>query len=415
MAKTDISHTTKTMFLTKQTSTVYKKLRSALLGALGCLALNTAAEAQTVNNTKFGKGLQFIAADSSFSLKFGTRFQMLYQGVVNGNDQIEDRFLIRRARLKFDGFAFSPKLEYKIELGLSNSDIGSDNPAMTNNADNIILDAVAKWNFSPGWELWIGQAKLPGNRERVVSSQKMQFVDRSLLNAQFNLDRDAGLQLHHAHQAGRAVIREKLALSMGEGRDITVNNAGGYNYTAQLEVLPLGEFEGEGEYVGGDIYREETPKLAIAASYDFNDNASRARGQLGDFLVGQRDLHTFFLDAMFKYSGFSAMGEYAYRNAPNGPVVARTETGQVEETFTTGDALNLQAGYIFKNNWEVAGRYTTFNPESATGIRAQDQYTLGLSKYIVGHSLKVQSDLTLQQVSGRDNSYMFRLQMEVAL
>ena len=30
---------------------------------------------------------------------------------------------IRRARLKFDGFALSPKLKYKLELGLSNRDI----------------------------------------------------------------------------------------------------------------------------------------------------------------------------------------------------------------------------------------------------------------------------------------------------
>ena len=32
----------------------------------------------------------------------------------------QSNFLIRRARLKLKGFAFSPKLEYKIEIGLSN-------------------------------------------------------------------------------------------------------------------------------------------------------------------------------------------------------------------------------------------------------------------------------------------------------
>lgn len=394
---------------------MYKKLKSAFLVAVGCLALST-AEAQTINNSKFGKGLQFIAADSSFSMKFGTRFQMLYQGAINNStNQLDDRFLIRRARLKFEGFAFSPKLEYKIELGLSNSDIGNDNPAMANNADNIILDAVAKWNFAPNWELWVGQTKLPGNRERIISSQKMQFVDRSLLNSRFNIDRDAGAQLHHTHNLGNAVIRESASIAMGEGRDITVNNAGGYDYTAKVEIMPFGEFAGDGAYVGSDLAREQTPKLAIAAAYDFNDNASRSRGQLGDFLTNERDLHTLFVDAMFKYKGFSSMAEYANSTATDGPVVLRDEEGNVEETFVTGNAFNMQAGYLFKNNWEVAGRYTTYNPEKVTNLRAQEQYTLGISKYIVGHSLKVQSDITLQDQPGRKNTYLYRLQMEVAL
>ncbi|SIT90749.1 Phosphate-selective porin O and P [Pontibacter indicus] len=383
---------------------------------LSSLLYTYSTQAQTVNESKFGKGLQFVAADSSFSLKFSTRFQLLYQGgntPTTGN--WDDRFLIRRARLKFDGFAFSPKLEYKIEFGLSNSDIGSDVPDLTNNADNIILDAVAKWHLTPNLQLWVGQTKLPGNRERVVSSQKLQFVDRSLLNSRFNLDRDAGLQLRHEHQLGPVVLREIGSISMGEGRDITVNNTGGYDYTGRFEILPFGAFEGDGDYVGSDMEREQTPKLALATSFDYNSNTARAQGQLGDFLTERRSLRTWFVDAMFKYRGFSAMGEYADRKAPDGPVVLRDELGDVTETFVTGTALNLQAGYLLPSNWEVAGRYTDFNPTAVTGIRQQDQYTLGVSKYIVGHSLKVQSDVTLIQEANREDRTQFRLQMELAL
>ncbi|MBX0333456.1 OprO/OprP family phosphate-selective porin [Pontibacter sp. HSC-14F20] len=380
------------------------------------LLYTSGTQAQTVNNSKFGKGLQFVAADSSFSLRFGTRFQLLYQGGQNpATNEWDDRFLIRRARLKFDGFAFSPRLEYKIELGLSNSDIGSDVPDVTNNADNIILDAVVKWHLTPNLQLWVGQTKLPGNRERVVSSQKLQFVDRSLLNSRFNLDRDAGLQLHHEHQLGQVVFREIGSISMGEGRDITVNNTGGYDYTGRFEILPFGAFEGGGDYVGSDIEREQTPKLALAASFDYNNNAAREQAQLGDFLSETRSLRTWFVDAIFKYRGFSAMAEYADRKATDGPVVLRDELGDVAETFVTGNALNLQAGYLLPSNWEVAGRYTDFVPTTETGIRQQDQYTLGVSKYIVGHSLKVQSDVTLTQEASREDYTQFRLQMELAL
>ncbi|GAB3537165.1 hypothetical protein GCM10027443_29460 [Pontibacter brevis] len=358
-------------------------------------------------------------------MKFSTRFQTLYQGSTNPTtNEWKDNLITRRFRLKFDGFAFSPKLVYKIELALSNRDIGHDTPLMTNNADNIVLDAVAKWNFAPNFELWVGQTKLPGNRERVISSQNLQFVDRSLLNSRFNIDRDAGVQLRHEHQVGLAVVREIGSVSMGEGRNVTASNIGGYDYTARVEVLPFGEFKGGGDYVSSDIYREETPKLSVAASYDYNDGAIREGGQLGDFLSEQRDLSTVFVDAMFKYRGFSFMGEYANKEVinnslnqevPEGPVVKWDEEGNVEETFTTGRGLNMQAGYVFKTNWEVAGRFTNFDPTPVTGKRAQKQYTVGLSKYIVGHSLKVQGDVTLQQQERRDDVYQFRLQMEVAL
>lgn len=357
-----------------------------------------------------------MAADSSFSLKFSTRFQTLYQGVTDPiAEEWDDRFLIRRARLKFEGFVYTPNLEYKIELGLSNNDIGSDLLPQFDFANNIVLDAVAKWHFAPRWELWVGQTKLPGNRERIISSQKMQFVDRSLLNGRFNIDRDAGVQLHHEHRIGEVIFREVASVSTGEGRNIAVNNYGGYDYTAKLEIFPFGEFEGDGAYVGSDVYREETPKLAIAAAFDYNEDAARSRGQLGDFLSEQRDLRTFFADAMFKYRGFSAMAEYANSTAPEGPVVLRTDEGIVEETFVTGSAFNIQGGYLFDTDWEVAARYTTYNPTEETGLRPQEQYTLGVSKYIVGHSLKVQSDITLQDQPGLENIYMYRWQLEIAL
>ena len=402
------------------------KIKGAVFALLMLLIWSNNANSQSIIKSRFGKGIYVVAADTSFSLKFSLRFQTLYVGsTTSAAEEWEDSFLIRRSRLKFEGFAFTPKLEYKIELGLSNRDIGSDLLPQFNEADNIILDAVAKWNFAPNFELWVGQTKLPGNRERVISSQKLQFVDRSLLNSRFNIDRDQGIQLHHAHKVGQVVLREIGSISMGEGRNVTVNNVGGYDYTARVEVLPFGEFEGDGDYVGSDIYREETPKLAVGASYDYNDGAIREGGQLGDFLSDQRDLSTVFVDAMFKYRGFSAMAEYANKEAlkdessdgesEDGPVVRRDAEGNVEETFVTGNAFNVQAGYLFKTNWEVAGRYTTYEPTPVTGLRAQKEYTLGVSKYIVGHSLKVQSDVSLLKRERRDNVYVFRLQLEIAL
>ena len=41
-----------------------------------------------------------------------------------------------------------------------------------------------------------------------------------------------------------------------------------------------------------------------------------------------------------------------------------------------------------------------------------NQYTLGFSRYVVGHNLKVQGDISLTQEDTEDNKLMFRLQTE---
>ncbi len=364
--------------------------------------------------TAFARGIRVLAPDSSYTIKFGFRFQNLLSLEALSNDPaaIEAEMMVRRCRLKADGFVFSPDIEYKFELGISNRDMGNPVP-QGNMAPGIVYDAVVKWRFAPNTELWFGQTKLPGNRERVISSQALQFVDRSRLNADYNLDRDVGLQLHHQFEVGNVVIRDIYALSIGEGRNITVTNRGGLDYTARLEMLPFGEFTKNGDYFSSDLYREKTPKLSVAATYDYNQGASNEQGQLGDFLNGTTDLRTVFADLMFKYRGFSVLAEYANKNSDQ-PVVYNN-LGQPDGTFVVGKGYSVQGGYLFKNNWELAARYTHIDPVRNIGLDASWMYTLGISRYIVGHNLKFQSDISLTDVEfAGPHSLMFRFQTEVA-
>lgn len=375
--------------------------------------------AQEISDTSFGKGvINYTAKDSSFSIKFAPRIQFRSETNwdYNGNnyDSPEHNFLIRRARLKFDGYAYSPKLEYKIELGLSNRDISGANQ-FNRNTPRYILDAVIMWNFYENFELWVGQTKLPGNVERVVSSANMQLIDRSLLNSRFNIDRDVGMQLrHHANLGGDFIIREKLAISQGEGRNVTEGNEGGLQYTGRLEFLPFGLFKSNGEYVQVDLVREASPKLMIGITYDYNQDAVKTRSNLGSYMfledgsLYETDITTLFVDTMFKYKGFSFMGEYANRDAEN-PVAMEADGTETGDIVLIGNALNLQAGYLFKNNYEIAGRFTTTAYNNITGRLDEEQYTLGVSKYIVGHKLKVQSDISYTTIEGNADSIAFRL------
>ncbi len=398
------------------------KLHQLFLGffTLICFSLH----AQETNAPLFGKGLfNLVGKDSSFTMKIAARMQIL--AISKGQDasdgfftENESNFLVRRARLKFDGYAFSPKLKYKLELGLSNRDIsgGSD---FTRNTPRYILDAVVMWNFYENFELWFGQTKLPGNIERVISSGNLQLVDRSLVNSVFNIDRDVGFQLrHHFDLTDSFVVREKIAFSQGEGRNVTDGNLGGYQYTGRIELLPFGEFDGGGDYSGADLKREETPKLMLALTYDSNQNAVRTRSNLGSYMLNdvgvyETNINTLFVDFMFKYNGFSLMGEYADRDAKD--AIAKNSDGTATgDVVWVGKGINLQSGYVFPSNWEVSGRYTNIKlDEGITGRSPETQYTLGLSRYIVGHKLKVQTDLSYLSIDNGTNEVMFRLQLDV--
>src|SRR5690606_36740775 len=88
------------------------------------LSTSFMVNAQEIPSTKFGKGIfNIVGKDSSKTMKIGARMQFLaLSSWESNNGQLtnnESTFLARRARLKFDGYALTPKLEYKIVLRLS--------------------------------------------------------------------------------------------------------------------------------------------------------------------------------------------------------------------------------------------------------------------------------------------------------
>ena len=361
------------------------------------------ASSQDITNNRFGKGLiNVFAKDSSWSSKVAFRYQTRYEGNYDLVDSdYTGRAFVRRARIKGNGFAFSPKITYKFEYDVANG---------------YVLDAVVKWNFTGNWTVWFGQTKLPGNIERVFSSQKLQLVDRSLLNSKFTLDRDAGAQLRHHFKLGNTfLVREIFAVSQGEGLNDKSKSTGN-GYTGRIELLPFGNFTKKGDYFAADLKREKTPKLMLSATYDFNQNAMLSRGQKGDYLVGDlENLQTLFIDAHFKYQGFSFFGEYVDRKTSDGsPLLGNSfvDGESIDECYYTGESINLQLGYLMKNNWEIAGRYTNVNANDLYDNNDLNQYTIGFSKYVVGHNLKVQTDFSYTTEQGENDKLLFRLQTE---
>jgi len=399
------------------TSKVNIKQKVSLI-ALFLLGTSAVTEAQ-VTFPNVEKGIHFKSEDESTKIQLNFRSQNLftYTPEQNGEDATTN-ILVRRSRLKLGGHIGDPKFAFKFEAGLSNRDIGARSDfAEVNYSSKVILDAVFKYKPNKKMEFWFGQTKLPGNRERVISSQKLQFVDRSLVNSRFNIDRDAGFQF--SYKDGKEFkYRIALAATTGEGRNITVNSIGGLSYTGRVEFLPFGDFTNKGDYFSSDLAREEKPKVSVGVTYNLNEGATRDRGQLGSFIQDTSglfgaDLESVHADLMFKYQGWSVASEFATRSN----TLDNAPAGELSKAFALGSGFTIQAGYLLKSNYEFAVRYTDIKAatDDLTSISDQTEYTFGLSKYIIGHTLKWQTDISVLEQAGKDPSLRYRFQVEFGI
>lgn len=364
-------------------------------------------------------GINFLAADSSMMLTLRLRIQnqALLETVSASDLAINDpQFLIRRVRLRLNGFVADPRLTFLLQLGFTRGDADFDNTQFF----NILRDAMITYRVLPNFHLGFGLSKLPGNRERVIASGEQQFIDLSIANRAFNLDRDVGLQAYYSHTFGTNIDTDpraslRAALTTGEGRN-PLRALPGLMYTARLSFFPFGSFTNNGDYYVSDLAFEKTPKLYIAGVISRNDNAARTNGTIGLPLYAQRTMANYFLDGIFKYRGFSVYGEYS-RRLTEDPI---TRDGANVRAALAGTGLNIQAGYMFAENWEAALRYSSVEPiaEIKPFVPGQTQYTLCLTRFINGHRVKAQTDLTyniLRASAAEQATWILRFQVELGL
>ncbi len=378
--------------------------------------------AQPSNNAipyfTFGKGVGIISPDSLFLLNIRFRMQnrLGLQTISATNPdirQVEAR--VRRLRLRLDGYLYSTRLNYTIQLSFSRADMDFDDTGFP----NIVRDAFVVYNFSPRFAIGLGQTKLPGNRQRVVSSGDLQLPDRSIVNARFNIDRDFGVQFYYNNHLGSLHYLLRGAVSLGEGRNITASDRG-LSYTGRVELYPLGLFANNGDYFEGDLMREPRPRISIGLSWSANYNTTRTGGQLGKPLFEPRDMTTGMADFLFKHRGWSLAAEFLYRQAVN-PVTTDT-TGNIRYIFS-GSGLNAQLSRLFRSNFEAVARYSEVFPGAA--IQEYElhtrQYTIGGNYYLRGHRVKLQTDLTFEKnFALPDNlrhtqNWQLRFQIEVGI
>lgn len=350
---------------------------------------------------KIGKGFTVASKDGRFSLQIRGRMQFRYD-IEHPNlpdTQTHQILQVRRMRLLLQGTVFSPYIKYHFQFGFSPRDMVNDLPNEEGSVRrNPLRDARIEFDRLRDFTVWVGQFKVPFSRQRMLSSSNMNLVDRSAVNAEFNLDRDIGIQAMSKDVGG---LGNRLAyyagVFIGEGRNNYAVSDFGMLYVGRVEVLPFGKFD---DYVEGDIGRSKTPGLSIGGAYAFQDRAHVARGVVGDYPAdrGTTDFHHVNADIMFKWHGVTLQTALHWRKGFN-----RRSGGATDEM---GDPIALEAarsglGWYGQLGWvvpkiplEIVGRYSlirnTFG--AASSLRDADEAGGGINYYFVGHDLKLQLD-----------------------
>ena len=334
-----------------------------------------------------GNGIRFTAPDSSVAVKFGFRFQnkLTYQQNLDGVTTTP-RFgnEIRRLRFKVNAWVFNPKLRFGIHHTLDRG-------------QSRLFIAKTEYRFTDDLTVGFGQFTVDGSRQFKINSNHLATVERSMVDLRFMLFFDQGIYIDYTFRPGNTIVNTHLNITGGEGINTPINTSG-YNYVGRVDFLPLGAFKKNGQLVAGDLYYEETFKMAIGGAYAFNNNAVRLDGERGTFLFNDNtDITSIFIDGIFKYRGNSA--SFLYTRRTNSDFTS-VDANNVSIPIFEGSGYLIQAGHIENKKHGIFARFERLLPSHRlSDLFLTDEITTSRTKllgsytlFLNGHDLKWQVD-----------------------
>ncbi len=362
-------------------------------------AEKAAVEPRPVEGVEFkpGKGLTATSSDGDFSINIGLRNQFrvtIEQEHPEGEEPDATLgFQVRRSRFAIKGNAFDKETKYELQLDLAPRGVST---GATGPRTSPLLDAYVKFEQLSDLSLRVGQYKVPFLREQIMSDGKLELVDRSIVNSQFTVDRDIGLDVYSKQLFGLEQLHYNLGVYTGEGRNSFQQQSFGLLYVARVEVLPLGDFDDLSE---GDFERS-APKVSIGAAYGYHSRAQNNLGVRGsawaDGGTGNYKLAT--ADVMFKAMGLTFLGAVAWRDgtrAKGTEIDPDTGNPYVDaEPASNGWGFTTQLGYLIPTtSFDVAARYSQVRKKNDdSGLADENEVGFGAGYFFAQHLLKLQAD-----------------------
>jgi hypothetical protein len=357
------------------------------------------------------KGLDIRSRDGNYHVHIDWRAQLRFtirdfdDPIAPNPDERDGSFNLNRARFKLGGHIYRPWLTYYFEYDFVT-------PAL--------LDLRFTLKAADELRLRVGQWKVPYNRERVDSSGKQQFAERSLVTPWFTLDRQQGAALFGRLLEGTwADSWYNLGVYSGTGR-------GGTGSIEQPLVLGRWQWNFLKRDLGfsqSDVGYRDRPaaSLAVAGARwqgPYTSFSTKGASGLPGSPVGGRDTYKVrqaMVETAYQYRGFSWQQEYHWKTIDD------TVTGVVTDL----EGWYAQVGYFFHAAFErfpkpleMALRCAEVDPDLATPDDAEREWTLAFNWFFAGHRNKLTFDFTRlhdqNEEIGRRWENRIRLQWDVS-
>ena len=400
-------------------------------------------EAFSVKASYGKKGFRLESKDGNWqtNLQWRAQFRMTWptssepRNVSSFGGTEELTFQARRLRMKIGGHGYKPWLKYYFEVDLQPTRTSS-----SGSSDARVIDwrlDIAKYKQIA---LRVGQWKIDYNRERVDSSGRQQFVERSIVNRVFTIDRQVGVSLRgRLFEGTPGDLRYYFGVFTGEGRG-TRNDDNGVMYAARLQWNFLGR---DLKLRQTDVERTEKPTGSL--SFAFAEHRGRCTrwsssgcGNLQAYTSpataadGQYKVSQATQGFAFKHQGLSIQQEFHWKRVKD-----RSQGASTAARNTNYWGAYAQAGYFFNEvieafpeELEFAFRYAWVRePEQNTAganlLKSQErqEFTGAANWFFSGHNNKVtldysyltiDNDENITTIFGNTEDHRVRLQWDVS-
>jgi len=373
---------------------------------------------------RLGNGLDIQLNDGDYSFNLGGFIQAGAQYQKTEGSKAENRFDIKYGFLSLGGNAKKEKVSFLLQLDFADS--------------KPLMDAWIAYKPVKFLNISAGQKQtFTNNREMTFLENRLSMNDRSILSRNLSgSGRELGLFLESEFLLGNIGILPQVAVTTGDGRNSfgsgsTDVDKGGLKYGGRLDICPLGMFAQGNDKIGADLAHEKSPKIKLGVAGSYNSGVSNVIGEgHGDFALYNADgkeklpdYRKLYADIMFKYSGFSLLGEYGSTSATRlkGIFTEANNSGEllpgdISSYLYLGESYNIQMGYALRNGFALDLRYTKISPEfedNISALKEMNSYDITLTKYFVDNRLKIQGGFSY--LDYKESSIRNHMQAEVLL